>query len=255
MKKFSRFAAVVSATAVLASGTVLAPAASAFDVRVEGDMCYITQTDDDTASLRAHFRQAGEEAIALLKEDLPDRSADIDAVVDAPGILPDLSGVVAEWEGLEDASVAAGYSPGEFRMLLLLARISLLDFESLAAEWELQNPEGAETGTEEFSRAALQQNLPEWKKFVEAWRVDGLQALTELASEEAESHEYSAQAEPVYTVLYDPHVFRMEAMIPAAEACIDGTDGSFPVNSGDEDIRDEEQPKREDKGLSSRIGR
>lgn len=238
MKKISRFFATVSATALLATGAVFAPAASALDVEIdEQGVCSFTQTAEDSALLFADLRQAGHRTIALLKGDLPDRAEDIDAIVNAPGIFPPLHELAAETDRLEADAGALGYHPGEALMLLITARIHVMDREVILDDlddWVIPLPDPVPVEPERATRDEAEQALVLLRDLLRAWDEHGVDALRDFAPEQDEQEDmvYSDQAKPAFTVLYQPYINQLERMIPAYEACVAGEEGSFPTDPG-----------------------
>lgn len=247
MKKISRFFATVSATALLATGAVFAPAASAWEVRIEDDVCYLTETPADTALLMSDLEQAGHTVISLLKADLPERVADIDAILAAPGILPPLHEMTDLVDRLDADAVAAGYDSGEALLLLMNARTVITDWGPVVGDpddWGVVLPEPSGPEQVGVTRPEAQQYLEQIQDFLPAWEQDGMAALNDWIINPDENDAgivHSDRAEPVLIAFYQPYVNHMERAIPAYEACLAGEEGSFPAEPGEEDPR-EEQP-------------
>ena len=200
-------------------------------------MFYLTETPADTALLMSDLEQAGHTVISLLKADLPERVADIDAILAAPGILPPLHEMTDLVDRLDADAVAAGYDSGEALMLLITARTVVMDREAILDDlddWVIPLPDPVPVEPERATRDEAEQALVLLRDLLRAWDEHGVDALRDFAPEQDEQEDmvHSDQAKPAFTVLYQPYINQLERMIPAYEACVAGEEGSFPTDPG-----------------------
>lgn len=193
-------------------------------------MFYLTETPADTALLMSDLEQAGHTVISLLKADLPERVADIDAILAAPGILPPLHEMTDLVDRLDADAVAAGYDSGEALLLLMNARTVVTDWGPVVGDpddWGVVLPEPSGPEPVGVTRAEAQQYLVLLRDLLRAWDEHGVDAIRDLAPEQDEQEDmvYSERAEPVLIAFYQPYVNHMERVIPAYEACLAGEEG------------------------------
>lgn len=213
MKKFSRFAAAVSATAVLASGAVLAPAASALDLKVEGETCTITESYEGEAEDVLQFlKDAADDSVAELKKKLPGHTGDIDLALDLTASAENREAAQAR---IIAAAEAEGF--GEYEVTYLLFIVQSANLSELGYE-VYENEESSFSRTE--AREALPSLVEEREKLANN-TVDMPSGTTTS----------SAPAIQVYSPLKGAYLKLIDLEIGVYQSCADGKDGTFRLDT------------------------
>jgi hypothetical protein len=155
--KIRKFVTAATAAAVLAAGAVVAPAASALDLKVEGDICEVTESyPGEYDDLDARLVKGGEALVKQLKKRLPDNVADIDLVLSGTADEDELSQAVVR---IETAARAEGFDENEAPALLQIAALIAADeFLSFEDETIARSEAAAELEFFEEIREILRKN-------------------------------------------------------------------------------------------------
>lgn len=208
VKKFSRFAAAVSATAVLASGAVLAPAASALDLKVEGETCTITESyEGEAKDIAVFFEKAADASLANLKKALPEHADDIDVVLNSSDAM-DREAAAAR---IEEAAQAKGFSEGEVTAILWYLR-----------DLDVENPDAGLA--EGLTRTEAADRVSDFKKLRAALVENQLPDANGGTTSSAPAITVVAPAKTAFLKVLDLE-------IGVYQSCADGKDGTFDLDT------------------------
>ncbi len=209
MKKYSRFAAAVSATAVLTSGAVLAPAASALDLKVEGETCTITESyEGEEKDITEFYEKAADATLTNLKKALPEHADDIDVFMDFASDAMDREAAAAK---IEEAAQAKGFSEGE--VLAILSYLRVLDLEISDAGL-----------AEDLTRTEAADQVLEFNEMRDAIRENQL----------PDTFGGTTSSAPAITVFAPAKTAFMKALdleIGVYQSCANGKDGTFELDT------------------------
>lgn len=221
IRKFT-VALAVSALAVAGLST---PTASAYDVKVSGDTCTLSESyDGESEEWSAHFEELNTQFLPALKAQLPGTSdafeilSDVDASEEAKDEALQIIFKVIGEVGFTELEAAYFTS-----VVLLLRNASTIEVPDIDDSTEVQ-PE-LESG--EFTKAEAAEMLPELKE------MRALIAKNQIKLGTGEIMTSSAPALPIMAPVKTAYLDVFDLQIEVYEACVAGTGGTFILDTDD----------------------
>lgn len=204
--KIRKFITATTAAAVLATGVVIAPAASALDLKVEDNHCYLTESYageyEDLNNLAA---EEMEMVFKQLKKRLDSkRAADIDLILSEDASDSER---FAALERVEKAGKKARFTDIEMALIFQIGSLILTDAFELF-------------GDDDFSRDEAADQLPEMKEQRDALKKNQLLLVPGASSKSAIA--VTAKSRPTVLAILDNE-------IKFYESCEAGKSGTFLV--------------------------
>lgn len=222
--RIRKFTAAAAAGAVLATTAILAPAASALTLEVEGDVCTIEESyEGELNDLQSGPYLKFSESLDLLRELLPQRAEDINLIMEGTAPLPT---VVAAQARIEEAAAEAGlgeYEIASLNILFLFAQLQDIDPEDLPVIDDAPE-EDFSYFTEPFTRAEAAENIEQITEVIEAYKQEILIVGPE---DDPTIQTSSAPGAALAAPVRDSAVATLEFFRGTLQACVDGESGEY----------------------------
>lgn len=222
--RIRKFTAAAAAGAVLATTAILAPAASALTLEVEGDVCTINESyEGELDDLESGPYLKFSESLDLLRELLPQRAEDIDLIME--GNAPPLEAAAAQAR-IETAAAEAGlgeYEIAYLNILFLFAQLQNVDPEDLPLLDDAPEEDFSDL-TEPFTRAEAAENIEQITEIIEAYKQE---VLITGPEEDPTIHASSVPGTVLAAPVRDSAVATLEFFRGTLQACVDGESGEY----------------------------